>query len=95
VELRSPEDNLHCIDGAFVEVVAPERLVYTWTWVGGEFAGVETLVTLEFIDRGKGTTELRLTHERLPGERARELHGKGWSGSFDSLEIVLNEGRNP
>ncbi len=95
LEMTTPEGNTHVLDGEYREVVAPERLVYTWTWGHGDFGGIESLVTLEFIDSGNNTTELRLTHERLPGERARELHGQGWSGCFDCLEALLHEGISP
>jgi uncharacterized protein YndB with AHSA1/START domain len=32
-----------------------------------------------------GSTEIRLTHENLPSDEAREGHRHGWSGSFDKL----------
>ncbi len=88
VEMRSPEGNTHVIEGEFREVVAPARLVYTWVWSGGDFAGREMLVTLEFSDAG-GATELRLTHELLPDGAARDLHRKGWSGCLDCLAEIL------
>ncbi len=88
LEMHTGEGNVYHLSGAFREVTPPERLVYTWVWGEGDFAGVETLVTLAFHDRG-GQTELDLTHELLPGERARELHEQGWSSSFDCLAEVL------
>lgn len=88
VEMRSPEGNTHVIEGEFREVVAPARLVYTWVWSRGDFAGREMLVTLEFSDAG-GATELRLTHELLPDGAARDLHHKGWSGCLDCLAEIL------
>ena len=57
-------------------------------WVGGNFAGREMLVTLEF-DEAAGGTELRLTHELLPDAAARDLHRQGWSGCLDSLVEYL------
>src|SRR6266481_2955822 len=48
--------------GEFREVKAPERLVYTWDWEkdgsGTEFGEVEgktSLITVEFLKRGKQT----------------------------------------
>jgi uncharacterized protein YndB with AHSA1/START domain len=60
-------------------------LVYTWRWEGNpELALENSLVTVEFIELG-GSTEIRLTHENLPTDEARESHRHGWSGSFDKL----------
>ena len=88
IEMHSSEGGVHVIEGEFREVVAPSRLVYTWVWVGGNFAGREMLVTLEFGEAAGGT-ELRLTHELLPDAAARDLHDQGWSGSFDCLAEIL------
>ncbi len=88
VEMLSSEGNTYVLEGEFREVVAPSRLVYTWVWGSGDFAGREMLVTLEF-DEAAGGTELRLTHELLPDARARELHRQGWSGCLDSLADML------
>lgn len=57
------------------------ELVYTWRWEAQPELG-ETLVTVEFLDRG-GSTEVLLTHEFFPGAKALERHAKGWSGSLD------------
>ncbi len=90
LEMLSPEGNTHILDGEYREVTPSSRLVYTWTWGMGPLAGHETLVTLEFNDRG-GATELVLTHEMLVDEEARDLHGKGWSSSLDCLEELLSD----
>ncbi len=44
----------------------------------------ETQVTVEFRVRGGGT-EITLTHERLPDEKTRNLHGMGWNSALDCL----------
>ena len=86
--MQMPNGNAHNLSGVFREVVRPEKLVYTWIWGQGDLEGLETLVTLEFADRGKAT-EVRLTHEMLPTETACELHNDGWSSSFDCLDRLL------
>jgi uncharacterized protein YndB with AHSA1/START domain len=45
---------------------APPDKVYTWAWEEKPAEG-ETLVTVEFHDRG-GRTEVVLIHERFPNE---------------------------
>jgi uncharacterized protein YndB with AHSA1/START domain len=44
----------------------------------------QTLVTIEFLDRGD-STELVLTHERFPNAQAAGEHAKGWSGCLECL----------
>lgn len=75
--------------GRFLEVDPPRRLVYTFDWEGlrQSLAG-ETLVTVEFHDRG-GSTELVLRHERLRRGGHRTFHSFGWRTSLRSLGRVV------
>ena len=50
--------------------------------------GVETLVTLEFLEKGEATG-LILTQERFPTEQDRKNHEWGWNSSLDCLEKSL------
>lgn len=88
VEMESDAGNRFILEGEFREVTPPARLVYTWAWRNGGFAGVETLVTLDFNDRD-GETELVLRHDMLPGAVALDQHGHGWAGAFDCLAELL------
>jgi uncharacterized protein YndB with AHSA1/START domain len=78
------------IQGEYLEVRPPERLVYTWAWDNdpalGEPSG-DTRVTVEFRDRGK-ETELVLTHERFQTAKARDEHNTGWIECLDRLSKV-------
>lgn len=76
----------HCVSGEVREVVAGEKLVYTWAW--RDTPERESLVTVEFRRDGDGTL-LVLTHERFFDEPARDRHRHGWSGSLDKLESWL------
>ncbi|HWZ85237.1 MAG TPA: SRPBCC domain-containing protein [Thermoanaerobaculia bacterium] len=84
-------DKRWSIWGAYKEVRPPERLVYTWTWKHdagfGEPEG-DTLVTVEFRERGK-ETELVLTHERFTSAQARKEHAGGWKSCLDRFEKVV------
>lgn len=84
---KLPDGDIFYLAGAYREVRAPEKLVYTWRWEADPELG-DTLVTVEFHDRA-GSTEVVLTHELFPNEQAREDHAKGWSSSFDCLAKVL------
>jgi uncharacterized protein YndB with AHSA1/START domain len=86
IEVRSPEGKVDRAAGIYREISAPSRLVFTFGWEPEhELAGIETTVTVEFLDR-HGKTELVMTHAGLPGEAAVELHAWGWSSAFENLQ---------
>jgi uncharacterized protein YndB with AHSA1/START domain len=68
------------LGGTYREVDPPARLVYTWRWETGPAAdGSESLVTVEFHDRGD-RTELALTHSEFPEAHGPEPYKMGWEG---------------
>ena len=86
IEMHSPSGNVYTVVGTFREIRPPERLVFTWAWEGKDMG--ETLVTLEFRDRG-GSTDLLLTHELFPTQEMRDEHARGWTGCLDRLAQAL------
>lgn len=75
--------------GIYREIKPPERLSYTWTWEEDTPAEEhETLVTVEFNDRGN-ETELVLTHEGLISEESRDNHAKGWTSMLEKFAAFL------
>lgn len=57
----------------------------------GDAVGFEdTIVTLEFHDRGKAT-ELILIHEKLATVEEREKHEHGWKGCLDQLARYISK----
>lgn len=72
--------------GTYLEIVPPEKLVFTWS---SDCGAAETKVTIELFERGGGT-DLVLTHE-LP-ESDAPSHREGWNGCLDHLEIFLDGG---
>ncbi|MEP7291307.1 MAG: SRPBCC domain-containing protein [Chloroflexota bacterium] len=74
------------ISGHYVEVTPPEKLAFTWR--SAETDQVETLVTLEFVQRGSAT-EILLTHELLTTEEMIAMHRFGWLSMMDELSTVF------
>jgi uncharacterized protein YndB with AHSA1/START domain len=78
--------------GTYLEVVPPERLVYTFGWEQTpyleELEEVDSRVTVQFRDLG-GSTEVSITHERLETEELRAFHRWGWVGALERLGEVL------
>jgi len=77
----------HRLAGVYRVVEPPKKLVYTWRWEDEPGSG-ETLVTVEFLERGAGT-ELVLTHELFPNDEASRKHEAGWTACFDKLARVV------
>jgi uncharacterized protein YndB with AHSA1/START domain len=91
--MRDPDGVEHCARGVYREIVAPERLVFTYAWERNpKRTGHETLVTLTFIDRG-GKTELILRQELFETVAARDDHRGGWSGCLDRFADYLAQRR--
>ena len=89
--------------GTYLEVKAPERLVYTWDWEKdgsgaefGELEGDETQVTVEFRASGK-RTQLVLTHEKFASAQKRDRHEEGWQSWIGRLAKFLEakQGEQP
>lgn len=83
---RSTDGEKHDVSGVFREVVANEKLVFTWAWRSTPER--ESLVTVELKRDGSGTL-LTLTHEQFFDEAARDRHRHGWDGTLDRLERML------
>ncbi len=93
IQMKAPNGDMYTVGGTFREVIAPEKLVYTWAWEGGASCGAagqehETLVTVEFHER-RTSTQVILTHERFADAAERDKHDQGWTGCLNRLPQVL------
>jgi uncharacterized protein YndB with AHSA1/START domain len=84
--MQSPAGEVHDVSGAYREVVANEKLVFTWAWKSTPER--ESLVTVTFKQDGDGTL-MTLKHEQFFDEDARDRHNQGWTGAMDKLEAYL------
>jgi uncharacterized protein YndB with AHSA1/START domain len=80
---RFPDGSTVWISGEFEAIERPNRLVYTWR-VGSAAAAAER-VTVSFEARGT-STDVVVTHERIPDPATRDQHEHGWRGCLDGLE---------
>ncbi|HJY87131.1 MAG TPA: SRPBCC family protein [Candidatus Acidoferrales bacterium] len=94
MEIRTADGHLYLLRVTFREIVPPEKLVFTWAWERFSASGQkdeqqeETLVTVEFHERGRFTGVV-LTHELFRDAELRDRHHTGWTGCFDMLAKVL------
>jgi uncharacterized protein YndB with AHSA1/START domain len=81
--MQAPSGEQHDVGGVYREVVANEKLVFTWTWK--DTPERESIVTVELKPDGDGTL-LTLTHEQFFDEDVRDRHQGGWNGALDKME---------
>jgi uncharacterized protein YndB with AHSA1/START domain len=89
IEMRRPSGEAHNVGGVYHEIVANEKLVFTWSWdpaPGDE--PHESLVTV-LLKPDEGGTLLTLIHEQLFDEESRVGHEGGWKGALDKLEKLV------
>jgi uncharacterized protein YndB with AHSA1/START domain len=86
---RFPDGKVLWIAGRFESIEAPRKLVYTWSIEGA--GGEPERVTVEFEPLGE-LTEVRVTHERIADEAARDMHRLGWQGCLQGLQELLAPG---
>jgi uncharacterized protein YndB with AHSA1/START domain len=80
------------VRGEIVEVVHPERLIFTWGWEGEVFPVTPGSSTVEIsvVPDGDGTV-VHLTHRDLPGDM-RPFHGAGWQHALGRLAVAAAGG---
>jgi uncharacterized protein YndB with AHSA1/START domain len=84
--MKTPAGENHDVAGVYREVVANEKLVFTWAWQSTPER--ESLVTVLIKPDGDGSL-LTLTHEQFFDEAARDRHQGGWTGALDKLEKIF------
>ncbi len=81
--MRSPVGTTHRRCGIYREIVAPERLVFTYAWEDAHGAlGPETLVTVTFAELG-AKTRLRLRQAVFETGSACDSHREGWMSCLE------------
>ena len=83
--MHRPDGGTLTIGGTYKEITRPSRLVMSWKW---DHEDVDTLITLSFKPKGKGT-EIQMRHEGFVSAERRDSHNAGWTGTFDRLERYL------
>jgi len=84
--LRSPEGRDYWQHGVFREIVAPERLVFSFIW--DDEPDHEMLVTVTFADHS-GKTEMTFRQAPFTSVESRDSHVEGWNECFDRLEAYV------
>jgi uncharacterized protein YndB with AHSA1/START domain len=86
IVMRGPDGDDKIVGGVYRVIERPSRLVYTWKWE--ESAMADSVVTIEFHERGKAT-EVVLRHEGLSDPESRGRHEHGWNACLDNLVAIM------
>ena len=88
IVMRGPDGVDRRVAGVYRVIDRPSKLAYTWSWE--ESPMPDSLVTIEFLDRGK-STEVVLRHEGLADSESRARHEHGWMGCLDNLVALMGQ----
>ncbi len=90
--LRADDDGRELWQGGvFREVVAPERLVFTFAWDQEDGTrGPETLVTINLVE-SHGKTKMTFRQAVFDSVAQRDGHQGGWNSAFDRLAELLSQ----
>lgn len=88
---RKTSENSDTVDGKFVEVVRPERIVQEFTFVSDDprFAG-RMLMTWTFAETSNGTL-VTVAAENVPEGISPEDHQMGMTSSLENLARYVEE----
>ncbi len=90
IGMRDRDGTTIYVSGKYVEILPPQRLVFTWAWETDP-PGIDSLVTVEFFEQGD-MTRVVLRHEQLADTQSREQHRRGWEEILELLELSLSSG---
>jgi uncharacterized protein YndB with AHSA1/START domain len=90
--LRSTEGGELRLGGQYREVVAPERLVFTFAWDEDNQdgpAGIASLVTVTFTEQA-GKTLMHFHQSGFTSMEQCDNHQAGWTNGFAQLDELLH-----
>jgi uncharacterized protein YndB with AHSA1/START domain len=87
-DLTAPDGKILSAYGTFKEIVPNRKLVYSWNNTSIEHPASDTLVSIEFIDKGDAT-EIILNHSKFTKPSSVEGHTLGWTTALDKFEVLF------
>jgi uncharacterized protein YndB with AHSA1/START domain len=79
--------NPYALEGEFLEVDPPRKLVHTWRFVGAPGAPTTVTYLLEQLDGG---TRVKVRHTGFPSDESCANTSTGWEKSLQRLVEILS-----
>ena len=76
--MQFPDEEIFYVNGIYLEVQPPEKLVFTWRWEKPDMDFGDSQVTIEFHQQDNAT-QVTLRHEGFPTPEICQKHRQGWS----------------
>ncbi|MBI1985544.1 MAG: SRPBCC domain-containing protein [Rhodospirillales bacterium] len=90
ISFHIPGGTWSSVAGKFVQIDPPSVLSFTWCWEEPDpHAGILTEVDIHFRDLGD-TTEIVVTHSKMPTVEMQSRHTEGWAGALNRLITWLD-----
>ena len=89
VHLEHENGDRFSVQGEYLEVVKPERSVFTHAWLGADGTpGPEMLVTITFAEAGN-KTRMTLRQEGFTSAGSRDGHREGWTSQIERFATYV------
>ena len=89
VHLERENGDRFSVQGNYLEVVKPERLVFTHAWLSEDGTpGPEMLVTIVFTEVN-GRTRMSLRQEGFTSAGSRDGHREGWTSQIERFATYV------
>jgi uncharacterized protein YndB with AHSA1/START domain len=86
--IKSPQGEEYWMQGKYLELTSPSRLVFTYEDGSGKPIMSETVVTINFNKVGN-KTEMVFRQTNFPTEELRDSHFGGWSSAFKCMRKFI------
>jgi uncharacterized protein YndB with AHSA1/START domain len=86
--IQSPQGDEYWMEGKYIEITRPSKLVFTYGDGSGKPKMGETLVTIQFKRVGD-KTQMLFRQTDFPTKELRDSHYGGWSSAFRCLGTYL------
>ena len=86
--IKSPQGDEYWMQGKYIEITNPSRIVFTYEDGSGKPIMGETIVTISFKKIGN-KTEMVFRQTNFPTVELRDSHYGGWSSAFKCLREFI------
>ena len=80
------------VEGTYLIVEPPDRVVFTWGWVGNAAVPPGSTTVEVTLTADGDETVIRLVHRGLPTELSRDEHAGGWRHYLARLTVAARGG---